>query len=89
MSRPTEEELAIALAKAAEIRESGNDDSHLAKSLLNLAYRVDALEDVLSKAKHYLHSGQASREHTLLLKAIEKADKADAYLGEEPSGPLG
>lgn len=89
MSRPTEEELAIALEKAAQMRESGDDDSFLAKSLLNLNYRNEILEEVLSKAKHYMHSGQASREHTLLLKAIEKADKADAYLGEEPPGPLG
>lgn len=89
MSRPTEEELATALEKAAQMRESGNDDCFLGKSLLNLNYRVNALEDVLDKAKHYLHSGHGSHEHTLLLKSIEKAEKADAFLGEDRDSLLG
>ena len=89
MSRPTEEELTLALEEAAKMRESGNDDYFIAKSLLNMNYRLEALEDVLSKVKHYLHSGHGSREHTLLVKAIEKAEKADAYLGENSRGFLG
>ena len=84
MSRPTEEQLAIALAEAGRMREQGEDPEFIAKSLLNLNYRIGLLQQVLDKAKHYLHSGHASREHTLLVKAIEKADAAEAFLGDEP-----
>lgn len=86
MSRPTEEELSIALQQAKRLRESGADEFHLAKTVLNLDYRIRALEQVLDKTKRYLHSGQGSHEHTLLLKAIENAEKAEAFLGEEPPG---
>lgn len=88
MSRPTEEELNSALGRAGQMREAGEDEYFLAKSLLNLNYRVSALEDVLEKAKLYLHSGEGAHEHTLLLKAIEKAEQAEAYLGEDPPGLL-
>lgn len=88
MSRPTEEELKTALERATQIREAGEDEFFLAKSVLNLNYRVSALEDVLEKAKLYMHSGEGAHEHTMLLKAIEKAEQADAYLGDEPHGFL-
>lgn len=86
MSRPTEAELNRALKHATDMRESGSDEYYLAKSLLNLNYRIGLLEDVMTKAKRYLHSGQGSHEHTTLLKAIEKAEAAENYLGEEPRG---
>ncbi len=88
MSRPSEQELNQALARAANMREHDNDKDFLAKSLLNLNYRNQLLEEVLSKAKLYLHSGESPHEHTLLVKAIEKAEKAEAFLGEEPKGFL-
>lgn len=86
MSRPTEEELSIAIQHAQRLREQGEDEFHLAKTVLNLNYRIRALEQVLERSKRYLHSGQGSHEHSLLLKAIEAAEKAEAYLGEEPPG---
>lgn len=86
MSRPTEAELQKALHFAAELRESGEDYHYTAKCLLNLNYRVKALGEVMEKARRYLHSGQGPNEHTALLKAIEKAEAAEAFLGDEPKG---
>lgn len=86
MSRPSEAELSEALKTAQEMRESGEDQHFLAKSLLNLDYRIKALEEVLEKSKRYLHSGHGSHEHTALLKSIEKAEHAEASLGKEPRG---
>lgn len=77
MGKPTDEELKIALAEAARIREHDADDAYMAKALLNLNYRMRFMEDVLQKAKHYLRSGQAGREHYDLIKAIEEADKVN------------
>lgn len=84
MSRPTQEELKIALTEAARIREQGEDDHFMAKALLNQNYRLQALEDVLLRAKRYLHSGNGSHEHTELLRAIEKAEATSQVPGEEP-----
>lgn len=86
MPRPTEEELQLALSEAARMREHDEDKHHIAKALLNLNYRMEAMEELLSRAKHYLHSGHGSTEHVLLKKAIEKADQADAYLGKGEKG---
>lgn len=86
MSRPTEAELQNALNYVVELRESGEDYHYVAKCLLNLNYRVKQLEQVLEKSKRYLHSGQGSHEHTALVKAIEKAEAAEAFLGDEPKG---
>ncbi len=40
MSKPTEDELQAALTEAARLREEGEDHYFLAKSLLNLNYRL-------------------------------------------------
>ena len=84
MSRPSPEELAQALAEAGRMREEGKDPHFVAKSLLNHNYRMQLLEAVYQATKHYLHSGHGPQEHTVLLKAIEKADVASRRLGEEP-----
>ena len=80
MGKPTEQELQLALAEAARLRESGEDEHFLGKALLNHHYRLGLLEDVLARARVYLHSGHGSKEHALLLRAIDKAEKA----GREP-----
>lgn len=77
MGKPTEEELADALKEAQRMREQGDDPHHVAKALLNINYQNSFLSDVLKAAENYLHSGMAEREHTLLLKAIEKARGVD------------
>ena len=77
MSKPTEEELNRALEVAAKMRESGNDPDYIAKVLLNHHYRLGLLEAVYKAVEHYLHSGLAEREHTVLLKTLDKLRKAE------------
>jgi len=72
MGKPSEEELKKALAEASRMREQGDDPHFVAKALLNLHYRSKYLEKVLHAAEHYLHSGQAVHEHSLLVKAIDE-----------------
>jgi hypothetical protein len=83
MGRPTQEELKTALKHAADLREQGEDTFFLAKSLLNLNYRIKILETVLAKANLYLHSGEGAHEHAELVKAIEQAEKASLAAGQE------
>ena len=70
MGKPTEDELKQALNEVSRMREQGDDPHFVAKSLLNIHYRFKLLENVLYAAEHYLHSGQAVHEHTVLVKAI-------------------
>ena len=84
MSRPTDEELKIALQKAAEMRDHGEDEQFLGKSLLNHNHRLKLLQHVLHAAKLYLHSGDGAREHSELLKAINEAEKSEFRPGDEP-----
>lgn len=88
MSRPTSEELKIALEEAAHLREHNKDEFFVGKSLLNLNYRIYYLEKVLTAAKEYLHTGFGSKEQTDLLHAIEKADKADKANFEQELNPF-
>jgi len=76
MGKPTTEEFETALKHAAQLREQGEDEFYIGKSLLNLNYRIKYLEDVLNKANLYLHSGEGAVEHAELVKAIEQAEKA-------------
>lgn len=77
MSKPTENELKTALNKAIEMKEKGQDDFFLAKTLINHHYRIRYLEEVLRIADRYMNHGMADHEHTMLLRAIEKAKEAE------------
>lgn len=81
MGTPNRKEFEEALAEAARMREQGEDPHHVAKALLNLNYRLHALENVLEAAQHFLHSGLAPHEHTELLKAIAAAERAARIVG--------
>ena len=89
MGKPTEEELAAALKEAQRMREQGEDPHHVAKALLNLNYQGSFLRGVLQAAENYLNSGMAEREHTQLLKAIEKAREVDDLGGHRERPALG
>jgi len=80
--KPSAEELQIALAEAGRMRERGDDTSHLAKALLSLNYRQQYYAALLQAVERYFQSGQAEREHTLLLKAIEQL----RYIDERSAG---
>ncbi len=76
MSMPTKEELEIALAEAARMREHGEDPQFVAKALLNAHYQVEQLSHVLASVELYFNSGMAVTEHQKLRKAVEKAKQA-------------
>jgi hypothetical protein len=88
MGKPTPEELDTALAEAARLREQGEDANYLGKALLNHHYRLGLCEDLLTAAKRYMHSGEASRAHQELLRAIERAEAAARPEGD-PDWPAG
>ncbi len=83
MGRPSDKELAIALAEAARLREHGEDEHFLGRALLNLNYRMKFMHDVLAKAALYLHSGEGAREHAELVRAIERAERAAVHDGDD------
>lgn len=88
MGKPTKEELQQALEQAAQMREHDDDPYFIAKSLLNLQYRLGFLEKVMRAAELYLR-GEGANEHTVLLRAIEKAKQEDAHTaGRDSKGFL-
>lgn len=89
MSKPTEQELALALEEARRMREQGEDPHYLARSLLSHHYRIGYLEEVLRAVEHYLHSGLAEEEHRRLLKTVEKARQAEERTAKQSPDKLG
>ena len=73
---PTEEELKVALAEAARMREQGDDPMFIAKALLNSHYQLEQLTHVLSAVELYMRSGMAVTEHQKLKKAVARAKQA-------------
>jgi hypothetical protein len=84
MGKPTEQQLKEALAEAGRMREQGEDPHFIAKSLLSLHYRHHRLENVLHAARLYLR-GMDEHQHTVLLRAIEEAVRAENE-GDEDLG---
>lgn len=78
MGKPTETELQQAVAAAIKMRETGADPDFVAKSLLNLNYRVKKLERVMTATRRYLHAGQSTSDHLHLIQALQAAEKAEA-----------
>ena len=89
MAKPTKDELHIALAEAARMREQDEDPHYLAKCLLNHHFRLGYLEEVMLAVERYLHSGLAEAEHQRLLKVLEKARQAEAHISHSEHGKLG
>ena len=83
MGRPTESELKHALAKAAEMREHGNDPDFIGKSLLNLNYRFDIWQRVIDATKLYLHSGLNTTEHARLIKTLQETEKLEEKTNQD------
>jgi len=87
MGKPTVQELKQALEEAAKMREQDQDPHFLAKSLLNLHYRIGFLEKVMFAAELYLR-GEGGQEHAELKRAIEKAKKEDAHTAGDDANSL-
>ena len=77
MGKPTSEELQTALTEAARMREKKEDPHFLAKTVLNMDYRIKSLEKIYHSAALYLHSGQGATEHTRLLQAMNSYESLD------------
>lgn len=86
MGKPTEAEFKQALSKAKEMREQGQDEDFLAKSLLSLNYRYELWQKVVDATKLYLHSGEGATEHSRLVRAIEEAERAEAESNDPKFG---
>jgi len=79
MSKPSKNELLMALDQAKYLRESGQDAHYLGKALMNCNFQMGYLLDVFHAVERYLHSGMSETEHRNLLKAVEKARQVDDY----------
>lgn len=77
MGKPTDQELEMALLKAQEMREHGEDPDHVAKALLSLNYRYKEWQKVIQSLKLYMHSGCSTTEHQRLVKALQAAEKME------------
>jgi ribosomal protein S16 len=74
IKRPNPDQIEIAVSAAEKLRE-GEDAETVGHYLLYLHERNKHLEKVYEHINHYLHSGQAPREHSMLLRAIEATEK--------------
>lgn len=83
MGKPTATELRQALDRAIQMRESGNDPDFLAKSLLNLHYRLLKAEKAVEVARRYLHAGQSATDHRLLMQAVQDAEHSSRDPGSD------
>lgn len=83
MGKPSKEELAEALAEAGRMREQGEDEHFVAKSLLNHNYRLKMYEELYHAIEHYIRSGQSDLEHGKLMRALDKIRKDEEHPGLE------
>lgn len=76
-TRFTDSDELVRVVSAAEGRRlRGDDPDSLAAAVLYLHERTRALESVLHAADLYMHSGQGGHEHSLLVRAISRANEA-------------
>lgn len=68
----TDNERSQAIETAGLLRESGNDQHFIAKTVLNLNYMVKQLETVYRATERYLHSGMSITEQQHMESAIKK-----------------
>ena len=88
MGTPTQEELHEAIRTASLMREQDNDPHYIAKSLLNLNYRIKFLQEVMHAAESYLR-GEGGTEHAKLVKSIALARHEEAHTaGHDDDGVI-
>ena len=89
MSKPSEEELKIALKMAEHMRDKDIDPSFIAKSLLSHNYRIKYLEQIMRAADRYINQGMSEQERTHLIRTIEKAKAADSFTSSHERDSFG
>jgi CBS domain-containing protein len=77
--KPTAEQLVAALRAAESMYVEGHDPNFVGKALLYLDQRRAYLEKVLTLADRYLTAGQDEHNHSLLLKAVLAAKRAEEH----------
>lgn len=87
MNKPDPAAKTKALAAAESLREAGDTDG-MAHYLFYLHDRNQKLEAVYDAIKHYLHSGMAVHELSVLKLLIEKTERA-AYGHEDVPSVFG
>ena len=92
MRRPDAEQLGIALAAAAALREEGNDPRHIARALSYLYSRNQGLEELLQLADRYLRFGMPEHELSEMRRLVERlrdpTGGAGGGRGDDESLPL-
>jgi hypothetical protein len=73
--KPTDNELEMAIVAAKAMRTRGQDEHHVAATLLYLYQRQQDLEKVYVAAETYLHSAQPESQRATLRRALEAARK--------------
>jgi hypothetical protein len=71
------------LQEAEHLRLSCTDDKYVGHCLLSLQRRVQVLEHVLERTRHFLHAGYAGVEHAALVRAIEQAERQALEGGDD------
>ena len=79
MSKPTKEELNVAIKTAEKMRDHEADPFFVAKSLLSHNYRIKYLEEILHAADRYINHGMSDQERTHLILTIEKAKDTESF----------
>lgn len=91
MSKPNDLELKTALNACAKMKEHNDDPLYIAKSLLNLNYRIRYYEELLIIADRYMNHGQAEHEHehAKLLRCIEEIKEVENKTSNEDINDFG
>jgi len=87
MSKPTDSEFEAALNQASYMREHDKDPHFMAKSLLNMAYRLNYFEELLQAVEKYIYFGQEEGEHQKLLQLVDRIRKEELRIKEEDEPP--
>ncbi|MFZ5724669.1 MAG: hypothetical protein ACOY33_13540 [Pseudomonadota bacterium] len=80
MVKPSKIEVETALVEARRMREAGEDDFFLARTLLNHHHRLHLLEEVYRAAAGYMH-GESAQQHALLVRALDAYRRYDEAPG--------
>lgn len=80
MGKPTKPQVDMALEQAGHLREAGEDEHYLARTLLNHHHRLQLLDEVYRAAAQYLH-GESPQLHARLVRAIDAYRRYDEAPG--------
>jgi hypothetical protein len=87
--KPTDLELAAALAEAEARRDAGDDPAFLAQGLLYLYRRNALLEGVLEHVELFLKFGMPAEEHAKLVRLLEEIEAFDHHETGSDEGRFG